>query len=270
MTRRFDWHGLVPILLALALWQVFGPERSAFLPRPAEWWRGGLAIARNEDLPAAIVASLETIVSGLTIAVLLGTGFGLAIGGSALARRMLMPVLEFVRAIPAAALVPIGVLLFGYDGRMKTGIVVIGVVWPILLNVAAAVARVHPILLDVAASLRMGRRARVVKILLPSILPALLLGVRVALPLAVVITLVVEMLTAVFGLGSLMIGAQRDYKAGQVFALLVLVGAIGLCLNGLLAILEARLMRDRVSPDSHGAAGGGPVFTGGLLEADSE
>ena len=116
----------------------------------------------------------------------------------------------------------------------------------------------------------MGRRARVVKILLPSILPALLLGVRVALPLAVVITLVVEMLTAVFGLGSLMIGAQRDYKAGQVFALLVLVGAIGLCLNGLLAILEARLMRDRVSPDSHGAAGGGPVFTGGLLEADSE
>jgi len=265
----FDWRGLVPILGVLALWQVLGPERSPFLPRPTEWWTGALSIIRKDDLAGAFLASLETIVSAMIFATLAGTAGGLLIGGSALARRMLTPSLEFIRAIPAAAMVPIGVLLFGYDGRMKTAIVVIGIVWPILLNVSAAVARIHPVLMDVAASLRMTRVARVVKILLPSIVPAILLGVRVALPLAVVITLVVEMLTSISGLGGLMIGAQRDYKAGQVFALLVMVGAIGLGLNLLLAWLEAHLMRYRTAPGQiHIAAG--DAMTGGLLEADTE
>lgn len=265
----FDWRGLVPILIGLAAWQVLGPERSPFLPRPSEWWTGAQSIMRGKDLAEEFVASLETIISGLALATILGTGMGLLIGGSTLARRMLSPSLEFIRAIPAAAMVPIGVLLFGYDGRMKTAIVVIGIVWPILLNVSAAVARVHPVLLEVAASLRMTWRARVVKILLPSILPAILLGVRVALPLAVVLTLVVEMLTAISGLGGLMIGAQRDYKAGQVFALLVIVGAIGLALNLLLAVLEAYLMRHRTG---HGQIHivADDTTTGGLLEADTE
>jgi ABC-type nitrate/sulfonate/bicarbonate transport system permease component len=137
------------------------------------------------------------------------------------------------------------VLLLGYDGRMKMAIVFLGIVWPILLNVTTAVAGLHPLLDEVAASLRMGPWTRTVKIVLPAILPSIMLGVRVALPLAIVIALVIEMLTSVFGLGSLMISAQRDYRAGQVFALLVVVGAIGLLLNLALATLEDRLMRHR-------------------------
>lgn len=242
---HFDWRGLVPIVAALVAWQLLQGERSAFLPRPSEWWTGAVQLVDKADLGGALVASLATIAGGLALATIIGSGLGLAIGSSQAIRRALAPTLEFIRAIPAAAMVPIMVLLLGYDGRMKIAIVFLGIVWPILLNVTTAVASLHPLLDDVAASLRMGPWARTVKIVLPAILPSILLGVRVALPLAIVIALVIEMLTAVFGLGSLMISAQRDYRAGQAFALLVIIGAIGLVLNLALAKLEDRLMRHR-------------------------
>ena len=241
----FDWRGLIPLSVLMAAWQLLQGPRSPFLPRPSEWWAGAVELANKTRLPEAIWATLLTIALGLLLATLIGLLLGLLLGSSRGARRALSPTLEFIRAIPAAAIVPIAVLLLGYDGRMKVAIVVLGVLWPILLNVTTAVARLHPLLTDVALSLRMGPVARVWKIMLPAILPALLLGVRVALPLAVVIALVIEMLTSVYGLGSLMINAQRDYHAGRVFALLVIVGAIGLILNLLLGKLEARLMRHR-------------------------
>jgi ABC-type nitrate/sulfonate/bicarbonate transport system permease component len=73
--------------------------------------------------------------------------------------------------------------------------------------------------------------------------PAILLGVRVALPLAVVVTLLVEMLTSIDGIGALMISAQRNFQSSEVYGLLVLVGLVGLFLNLLFAALEAMLLR---------------------------
>ena len=121
--------------------------------------------------------------------------------------------------------------------------VALAALWPILLNTASAAERINPLLLDVARSFRLSAADRIRCIVAPAVVPALLLGIRVALPLAVVVTLLVEILTSLEGIGALMIRAQRNFQSGQVFGLLVVVGLFGYLVNSIFAVIEAAVMR---------------------------
>jgi len=98
-------------------------------------------------------------------------------------------------------------------------------------------------LLDVARSFRLGRLATIRRITLPSIVPALLLGIRVAIPLTIVLALLVEMLTSLPGMGALMIRSQRNFQSSEVYALLVLVGLFGLVANDVFLLIESAILR---------------------------
>ena len=139
----------------------------------------------------------------------------------------------------------------GYDERMKLTVVVLAAIWPILLNTSSAAERVHPLLLDVARSFRLSAVDRLRLIILPSVVPAILLGTRVALPVAIVVTLLVEILTSIEGIGALMIGAQRNFQSPQVYGLLVLIGLFGLLVNNIFSVFEAILLR-RWPPKTQG------------------
>ena len=91
-------------------------------------------------------------------------------------------------------------------------VVVLAALWPILLNTSSAVRELNPILLDTARSLRLSRTRTVFGVLLPSVMPAVIVGIRVATPVALVITLLVEYLTAVNGVGALVGDAQRTFQ----------------------------------------------------------
>ena len=103
---------------------------------------------------------------------------------------------------------------------MKVVVVVLAAMWPILLNTSAAVRELNPVLLDTARSMRLSKRRTLFGVLLPSVTPAVILGIRVATPVALVITLLVEYLTAVNGLGALVGDAQRTFQPARVCALL--------------------------------------------------
>jgi len=77
-----------------------------------------------------------------------------------------------------------------------------------------------------------------------------MIGVRVAVPLAIIITLLVEMITMLPGIGSLIVTAQRNFRSADVYALLVLVGLVGFVLNSLFVIVEDLLLR-RFPPRMH-------------------
>jgi ABC-type nitrate/sulfonate/bicarbonate transport system permease component len=85
---------------------------------------------------------------------------------------------------------------------------------------------------------------------MPSIIPPFLIGVRVAVPLAIIITLLVEMITMLPGIGSLIVTAQRDFRSSEVYALLVLVGLVGFVLNNLFVVIEDLTLR-RFPPQAH-------------------
>lgn len=238
-------RGLLPLALGLAAWQMAqsGGRVSAYFPPPSAWWTGIAPLAANGRLATASLATIETILLGLLLAALFGACIGILVGVSPRARRALGPLLEFCRAMPPPAIVPLAILFLGYDERMKLTIVALSAMWPVLLNTTAAVERIHPILLDVAVSFRLTTIDRVWRVIFPSTIPAILLGLKVALPLTIVLTLLVEILTSIDGVGALMIAAQRNYQSAQVYGLLAYVGFFGFLLNIAFSLIEATIMR---------------------------
>jgi ABC-type nitrate/sulfonate/bicarbonate transport system permease component len=236
-------RGLLPLLLLLAAWQLLQSGNSPYFPPPSQWWSALVLLANSGRLYPALAATAKSLLLGMAMAIVIGGALGLVVGISARFARAVGPLLEFLRAIPPPAIVPVAILFMGYDERMKLTVVVLAAIWPILLNTASAVERVHPLLLDVASTFRLSAAQRIWRIILPSVVPAILLGIRVALPLAIVVTLLVEILTSIEGIGALMIAAQRNFQSPQVYGLLVVIGLFGFLINDIFAIAEALLLR---------------------------
>lgn len=236
-------RGLAPLVAVLVAWQVLAPGPSAYFPAPFEWWKAAVALWNSGELGPALAATVTTFAAGLAIAGAAGAAAGIAIGVSPPVARALGPLLEFMRAIPPPVTVPVAALLIGYGLTLKLTVIVLSTVWPVLLNTASAAVRVEPLLVDVARTFHLPAVRRIRQIVAPSTVPSLLLGIRVAIPLAIVVTLLVEMLTSLPGVGALMIQAQRNFQSAQVYALLVMVGSFGFAVNGLFAVVEAIVLR---------------------------
>lgn len=236
-------RGLLPLIAGLFAWQLLQTGNSPYFPPPSAWWNGMVQIAAGGKLLGASIATTETILVGLGLSIVAGAAIGVVIGISPRISRALGPLLEFCRAMPPPAIVPLAILFLGYDERMKLTIVAVSGMWPILLNTSSAVQHIHPILLDVSTSFRLSLLERVRLIVVPSVVPAILLGIRIALPLTIVLTLLVEILTSIEGIGALMIAAQRNFQSGQVYGLLVLVGLFGFVLNNAFSIAQAAILR---------------------------
>lgn len=241
-------RGLLPLALLLGVWELTGSERSPYFPRPSTWpaalgdlWTAG-------SLQPAAVATVTTFLLALGVAIVLGTLLGLLAGGVRTIDRALNPTLEFARAMPPAALIPIATLLIGYNEQMKVAVVTSAAIWPILFNSRAALRRLDPVLDETARSLHLTALQRVRKITFPALLPGIFLGVRIGGPIALVVTLLVEFLTQVDGVGGLIATAQRGYLSEQVWGLILVAGVFSLLVGGLIAALEGYVFRHRPTP----------------------
>lgn len=244
-TRRFGLpplRGLLPLFVLLLVWQLIDPQGSPYFPPPGAWWTGLAGLARNGRLASALSATLTTFALAIALACIIGGLVGLLIGRSRAARRALGPLLEFCRGLPPPVIVPVGVLLLGYVESLKLVIVVLVAVWPILLNTATATAALSDLMGEVSHTLRLGRIATLRKIVAPSAVPAFLVGVRSAVPLAIIITLLVEMLTSLPGIGSLIVVSQRQFHSAEVYGLLAVVGLVGFIINGIFVVTEGLLL----------------------------
>jgi ABC-type nitrate/sulfonate/bicarbonate transport system permease component len=128
---------------------------------------------------------------------------------------------------------------------MAVVVIVLAAVWPIVLNTVAGVRAIHPVLLESTRVLHVRRRTRVLQVLGPAVLPWVLLGLRVATPVCIIVTLLVEMLTGSAGVGALLLRAERDFLSAQAFALLVVVGLLGLAINLMVLSLDRWVMSRR-------------------------
>jgi ABC-type nitrate/sulfonate/bicarbonate transport system permease component len=238
-------RGLAPLALGLAIWQVIGSPTSPYLPPPSAWYEEGRSLAVNGILGPALLSTVTSLLVGLALAVSVGVAFGAFVGFSPRASRTLTPTLEFLRAVPPPTMVPIALLMLGIGSATTFSVVVLAAVWPVLLNTRAAAAEIHPVLGESSRVLGLPWHARAWKVFLPAMLPGVMLGVRVAAPLVFIVTLLVEMLTANGGLGTLIITGQRNYVPAEVFAVLVVIGVLGLVLNASFVAVEMAVLRHR-------------------------
>ncbi|MDH6592155.1 sulfonate transport system permease protein [Variovorax sp. TBS-050B] len=255
MTRRTagDWLGSLAVFGALvALWWAAshaGWVSRVFLPTPEATLaslREGLGLAGGSDqgeLLGFTQATVGRMVQGWLLASLFGVLLGAAIGVSPAVRAWVQPTLEFVRPLPASALLPLAISVFGLNPGMVLFVVAFGAMWPVLLATVHGFAAVEPRLAEVARCLQMSRAAFVWKMGLPNALPDILAGMRLALTIALIVAVVGEMIASQSGLGQAILLAARAFRASDLFAGIVLLGLIGFLSNALLAFAEHRLLR---------------------------
>jgi ABC-type nitrate/sulfonate/bicarbonate transport system permease component len=235
-------RGVLPLAALLGLWQILGNPHSATTPAPSAWWPALREIESTGALWPALKITMLLYVEGLAIATVVGVALGVALGASRRLNLGLSPLLEFLRATPAAAIVPGLLLLFHASTGTKLLIVVYGTIWPILLNTAAARRALSPLRLEMARSLQVPRWERMRKIVLPSLLPEIVVGVRIAAAICLIVTLLVDFLVATGGLGYLLVQYQSSFQASNAFAMLAVIGVIGILINVLLGIAERLIL----------------------------
>jgi sulfonate transport system permease protein len=246
MRARVVLESVGMLLVLLALWWVASHAKwlsPVFVPTPE-----GMLSSLREGLVAGELAAFTAstvlrMLLGWGLACVVGVALGALIGISATARAWIQPTLEFVRPLPASAVLPLAISIFGLSPSMVLAVVAFGAMWPVLLATVHGFASVHERLREVSEALQLSRAAFVFKVGLPNAMPDILSGMRLAMTVALIVAVVGEMLASQSGLGQAILLAARAFRASELFAGIALLGAIGFLSNALLAVAERRLLR---------------------------
>jgi NitT/TauT family transport system permease protein len=185
-------------------------------------------------LSSEIVTTLEVYVQGLALALAIGVGLGIAIGLSRTIDAGSSVVVEFLRPIPAVALIPLAILWFGLGTPMLRFVVAYAAVWPILVHTVYGIRGVDRMLYDVAATSGVTGVARVARVSVPAALPGIATGIRVSAAIALVVCVTAEFFFGTRGIGAYMQAQQAAYRIPDLYAAVLLAGLIGLAIDAAL------------------------------------
>ncbi len=246
-TTRKRLLGLVerwwlPVALVAAWWVASAQSTSYYFPPLrtilAVLWRDLTAGPLLYDM----VVSLGNMAMGLAFAIVLGVGFGLLIGEYKAVRQATTPTLNFLRAIPPAAIVPIVIIAMGIGSAPKVFIIALTCFWPVLLNTIDGVRGISPPLVDTARAFRIPRALYFRRVLLMAALPQIMAGARIAVAVALVLMVISEFFGASVGLGFYINEAKQRFAMVETWAGTLLVGILGYLLSALFLRVEQWLL----------------------------
>ena len=250
-TRRYRngegarWPALLVAVCVLGAWELasrVGWIRPLFFPPPSR----AVASLYRMAVTGALWPSLGATLSRLLLGVLLGAGAGAAIGWIMGALRpvrlALDPLVAVLHPLPKLALFPLFLVVLGIGESSKIALVALAAFFPMLLSVMAGVMQIGRLYLEVASSCGASGLLTLRRVILPGSLPMLITGLRLALNTGLVVAIAVEMLSAQRGLGAAVWFAWQTMRTHELYAILLVVGALGLGVNWLLGVLAARLV----------------------------
>ncbi len=229
----------LPVALAL-LWEAavrLGLVTGRLMPPPSKIVSTLAALAQSGELWLHASATLIRVLGGFAIGAAAGTVLGALTGSSDLARRLLDPMLQALRAVPSIAWVPLFILWLGIFEASKLALIALGVFFPIYLGVEGAVRSVDRKLIEVGRSFRLSRFGMISRILLPAVLPAWVVSLRSGLGLGFMFVVAAEFMGASEGLGYLLVDGQQLGKADQILAAIVAFALLGKAADSVLILV---------------------------------
>lgn len=249
MTRRtytllaFSAELAVPVAILVA-WQAW----TAHANNP-EFPKLSTILAEFHDLwlfsqfGTHVVPSLERIGAGFGIAVVAGVALGVPLGMSRWTHKLAMPHIEYWRAMPPPALLPISIVLLKDIGnKQKIAFIAFFCLFPVLLNTIDGVRGIDPTLLDTARSYKVPRHERIRRLVLPAALPQIVAGMRTSLSLAVIMMVLAEYFSSTSGVGYVLLISKNTLQLGPMWAAILLIGLLGYLLNLLFLVAERRAL----------------------------
>ncbi|MER8580792.1 ABC transporter permease subunit [Mesorhizobium sp. M1423] len=239
----------VTVLVVLAAWalsarlQLVSP---VFLPSPVAVWNKFVVVARDGFVDATllqhIAASLWRVFAALIAAVFVGVPIGLAIGISIIGRGIFDPLLELLRPIPPLAYLPLIIIWFGIGEPSKILVIAIAMLAPVALSTASGVRGVSQERINAARALGATRTQLVRHVILPSALPSILTGLRIALGAGWSTLVAAELVAATRGLGFMIQSAAQFLVTDVVVMGILVIAAIAFVLEFIIRRIERVLV----------------------------
>jgi len=256
----FDWRALwlavIPpvfgIGLVVGIWALLTMKGGNF-PTPAETFAQAVQLfsdpfyrngPNDQGIGWNILFSLERVAIGFGMAALVGIPLGFMIGRFAVLNRMVSPLISLLRPVSPLAWLPIGLLVFKAANPAAIWTIFICSIWPMIINTAVGVQRVPQDYLNVAKVLNLSEWKVITKILLPSVLPYMLTGVRLSVGTAWLVIVAAEMLTGGVGIGFWVWDEWNNLNVKNILIAIVVIGVVGLLLEALLVSIARRFSYD--------------------------
>jgi sulfonate transport system permease protein len=234
----------VPLLLLL-LWQIAswaGWIDISTLASPVQVWHAFTESWSDGTLWPSILTSLRRVVIGLAIGVGAGTVLGLVAGLSRTGEELVDAPLQMLRALPFLGMMPLLIVWLGIGEGVKIGLVVVGVIFPVYLNLHKGIRGVDPRYGELSRACGVGRWGVIRKVILPGALPAFLVGLRFALGIAWLSLVISETVNADQGIGYLISQGEQYLETDVIVMGLVLYAILGLLMEGLVRLIEWRTL----------------------------
>ncbi len=242
------------ILVFLLIWQCISAIGLTKLPPPSSLFtdkntrellfypfldRGGL----DKGLFWQTWASLQRVAIGYTAAAIVGISLGILVGTQSTVNKALDPLFQFLRMIAPLAWVPIALIAFPNVQFAALFVIFITAIWPILINTTVGVQQIPQDYKNVARVLQVSPRNYFFKILIPSSLPYIFTGLRIAIGLAWLAIIAAEIvMSGVVGIGFFIWSAYQNNYVSEVILAVIYIGAVGLLLDRLMAFLQHKIL----------------------------
>jgi NitT/TauT family transport system permease protein len=247
VTRRDVMAPIAPLLACLgllAVWQAAALAlNSDSFPTALESLRAIPSILGDRESLINILASLRRMAIGFGVAVLVSIPLGLLMGRSRSVASFFNPLLMVVYPVPKAALMPIIMLWLGVGDLSKTLVIFLGVSLPVIYHSFEGAKAVEEKMLWSGAAMGLSALERLTRIVLPAALPEVLTGCRTGLVLALITMITSEMIARQSGAGNILFNALDMGQYDTVFAMIIIIGAMGICLDAAFERMRERLVR---------------------------
>ncbi|MCH6231481.1 ABC transporter permease [Microbacterium sp. CFH 31415] len=237
--------GLAGIAGFLVTWQLLptlGIVNEAYFPTATDTIGQLIVLMGDLEFWRNVGRTLTSWAIGLLIATVLAVVLGTVIGLVPFLRRATHTTVEFLRPIPSVALIPLAILMFGYQLQAALLIIVYASFWQVFIQVLYGVADVDAVARDTARSFGLTRGSRIVNLVFPTALPYLMTGLRLAATVALILAITAEMFISIPGLGRAIMIARESGQWTTVYALVIVTGMLGLLVNLGFRAIERRTL----------------------------
>ncbi len=227
-SRLIRFVPLLAVLFGILVWELLSRQLiPLFLPSPWATVQAAMELWSEGMITEAIYASMGRIALGWSMGVIVGVPIGIIMGSSLILRKAIEPYVDFFRFVPPIAFVTLAIIWLGPGEASKVGLIFYATIFIVIISVVAGVQAVSQDRLRAAATLGAGRMRILLTVVVPSTIPAIVTGARLAMGNSFLTVVSAEIVAAQEGIGALIWSARNYGRTEWVFVGIILLGVLG-------------------------------------------